>query len=291
MGDCSIKIRLPEKLVKGAGISGGRFLPGWVYRFEIEIKNRGDKEKVVSINTTFGNGLTYLGGLSLQGKDQGIVDKIVIVQPSIEIGNNNLIVFANNIKLSPKSTNKIYFDLGLYDRFTVNSVENSGEKIPHRSFLHITAHVLEDGEIVSDKIVCEAMDCQISMQLNQNKAHTGNETRVYIQCRASQYDLIRKVYIKCILDNGEEYISGSCNLEPNNIYKFNNRTVLKWFYDVVNPMEEIRLSFKIKIKQNYIDGKVIKSGDRLLNSVNVNGVNNFSYTQCPDTSKDYVEIV
>ncbi len=285
MSDCSVKIYFPKKILKGAGLRATSFIPSWIYTIKIVVKNNSEYFKICSLNSTLANGLTYLNNLKVNGPDRDIAEYIKIVEPNEKVGNNNLIIFANNFKLSPLSENIITFDLALYDKYTENSVVNSGSKIPHKSTLNINTYLLCDGEISSDNITSESMDYEINVTCDDSKLKINDETKLYIECKAGQYDLVRKVYLKSVLDSGVKYLIQTSNHEPSNLYSYDNRTILKWNFDVVNPSECKKIAFKIKIKNKYNDDTLVKAGDSLINSVNSNGVNNSSYKQCPDTCK------
>lgn len=291
MSDCSVKIYFPKKILKGAGIRATSFIPSWTYTIKIIIKNNSEYFKICSLNSTFANGLTYMGNLKVIGPDEEIVNYIKAVEPSTSIGNDNLIIFANNFKLSPLSENTIIFDLALYDKYSENSVVNSGNKIPHKSSLNINTYLLSDGEISFDNLSCEAMDYEINFTCEDNELKVNDETKFYIECKAGQYDLIRKVYLKCVLDSGFKYLTQTSNLEPNNVYSFDNRTILKWNFDVLNPSECKKIGFKAKVKGLYSDETPVKTGDTFINSINSNGVNNISYKQCPDTCRYNIKII
>jgi len=285
MSDCSVKIYFPKKILKGAGLRATSFIPSWIYTIKIVVKNNSEYFKICSLNSTLANGLTCLNNLNVSGPDKDIAEYIKIVEPNEKVGNNNLIIFANNFKLSPLSENIITFDLALYDKYTENSVVNSGSKIPHKSTLNINTYLLCDGEISCDNITSESMDYEINVTCDDSKLKINDETKLYIECKAGQYDLVRKVYLKSVLDSGVKYLTQTSNHEPSNLYSYDNRTILKWNFDVVNPSECKKIAFKIKIKNKYNDDTLVKAGDSLINSVNSNGVNNSSYKQCPDTCK------
>lgn len=291
MNDCSVKIYFPKKILKGAGLRDSSFIPAWVYSIKIIIKNNSEYFKICSLNSTLANGLRYLGNMSIEGPDKEISEHIKVVEPNEKVGNNNLILFANNFKLSPMSENILSFDLALYDKYTNNSLENSGAKIPHKTILNINTYLLSDGDMSFDNITSEVMDYEIKLRSDEEKMSVGEETKLYLECKAGQYDLIRRAYLKSVLDSGFKYISQSSNYEPSKMYSYDNRTILKWSFDVVNPSECKRIAFKVKLKNKYNDDSEIKVGDTLINSINSNGVNNSSYNQCPDSSKCNILVV
>ncbi|QSX05136.1 hypothetical protein JYG23_10625 [Sedimentibacter sp. zth1] len=291
MKDCTVKITFPKKVLKGAGLKKTSFLPSWIYNIKISIKNNSEYFKICSFNSTFANGITYLNNLSVNGPDYDIINFLKFVEPNLKVGNDNLIVFANNFKLSPLSENIITFDIAINNNYTSSSIENSGAKISHKTTLNINTYLLNDGNIYSDNISTEAMDYLIEVNSDTDKLKINEKSKIYINCKAGQYDSIRKVYLKCSLDSGFDYLTGTTNIEPKNLYLSNNRTILKWFFDIVNQGECKKIGFKVMSKSKYKDESTVKIGDNLINSINSNGVNNSTYTQCPDTCRQGFFIV
>lgn len=285
MNDCSIKIYFDKKILKGAGLKDSTYLPAWIYNLKIVIKNNTEYFKICSLNSTLANGLTYFKNLKVTGKDEEIIDYVNIIEPNKKTGNDNVIVFANNFKLSPLSENIISFDVALSDRYTQDSLENSGDKIPHKSKLIINSYLLCDSLMYSDKIICEAMDYIINIGVEDSQIKVNDETKLYIECKAGQYDLIRKVYLKCSINSGLKYITQTSNLEPNKMFTYDNRTILIWNFNNINQCECIKIGFKVKLKDMYNDLTSVKIGDNIGNSINSNGANNSTYTQCYDSDK------
>ena len=143
MKECTISIDAPERMLKGAGIPDSSFVPSSIYKLKINFSNTGESSKICSFSSTLGNGVRYLKNIVHEGPDLSLLNKTMIVEPTKELGNNNVIIFADNFVLSPKSTNTIIFDVAICDRFTSNSTENTGEKIPHKCKINFFAHLIE----------------------------------------------------------------------------------------------------------------------------------------------------
>lgn len=291
MENVSIFTSAPQKIIKGAGIKNTQFVPAWVYTIKLDIKNESENTKLCSFNSTLANGLSFVGNMKIDGPDKDILETIHVVEPTLSIGNDNIIIFANNFKLSKNSINTLSFDVALNDCYTINSVENSGEKIPHKSILNIFSHLLCDGVISSSNASIEAVDYELCIHCDDLDVHTNETTKLYIECKASQYDIIRKVYIRAILDSGIKYLTETSNIDPNNVYTYDNRTILKWNIDLINPGECKKIGFKIKIKPDYTGGDEVLPGDTLNVVFNSNGVINSTYAQSPDTVKYKFNVV
>lgn len=281
MKKCTITINAPEKILKGAGITNTSFIPAYIYKLNIELKNNSDIARLCSFSSTLGNGIRYLNNMEHSGPDINILESVNIVKPDYKVGNNNVIVFANNINLSPNSTNILTFDIALYDNLTINSSENTGDKILHKSKINYYAHLIcEDivDSCSSSSIVC---DYELVVKCDNQSIKKGDTTKFYIHCNAGQYDVARSVYLRSILDSGLEFVGDSSNLQPRNIYAFNGKTILKWDVGSLQPSESRRIGYMVKVKDDVESGTILKS------KLNSNCINNSEYTQCP-VSCEYI---
>lgn len=280
MNNCKISIDAPKRFLKGAGILNTTFLPSWVYKVNITLKNQSDAQEICSFSTTLGNGIRFMDNLHIVGPDTDLYHKINVAVPDSSIGNNNVIIFANNFLLSPNSENTICFDTCLCDNYTENSTENSGGKIPHRSNIHFYGHLINGENVDSCSFISKACDYEVSVHCENDKILPGEETKFYICLKAGQYSMVRGVYVRSILDQGLKFIEDSSNLEPRNVYSFDKRTVLKWDVGTLQPSEVKKIGYKVTLEDKH-DGKEIKSGDILKNKINSNCINSSTYTQCP----------
>lgn len=275
MKECTISINAPEKILKGAGVPNTSFIPAYIYKLNIELKNTGEQTKLCSFSSTLGNGIRYLGSMEHSGPDSILLKKVNVVEPAFETGNNNVIVFANNINLSPDSVNIITLDIALCDKLTVNSIENSGDKIPHKRKVHFYGHLICEDTVDSCKASSCACDYELVVKCDNETIKKGETTKFHIYCNTGQYDMARSVYLRSILDEGLEFVGDSSNLQPRNIYTFNGKTILKWDVGSLQPSESKRIGYMVKVKDD------IESGYILKNKLNSNCINNSEYTQCP----------
>lgn len=285
MKECNIAIEAPVNFLKGAGLLNTLFLPAWIYNIKIILSNNSFQPKLCSLSSTLANGIRYMKNLKIDGPDKEIFDAIHIVEPTAEVRNNNVIVFANNITLSPNSINKITFDVALSDNYTKNSLENSGEKILHLNKLNFNAYMICNENVYSASFISEACDYDVCISCEDKIVSIGDTTKFYLQCRAGQYDAVRGVYFRSILDDGLQFVPDSSNLEPKNVLTTNDKTVIKWSIGSLLPTEVKRVGFKVTVNNQYIDNETINTGDILTNTINSNCINNSTYTQCPVSQK------
>ncbi|MDW5300243.1 MAG: hypothetical protein SA378_08915 [Sedimentibacter sp.] len=277
MKDCTISIDAPIGLLKGAGIPNTLFIPSRIYQLKIEFKNVCEYPKLCSFSSTLGNGIRYFKNMTHSGPDVSLLEKTCVIEPSAELGNNNVIVFANNFIISPNSTNTLTFDIALCDKYTKNCLENSGDKIPHKSKINFYGHLINENNIDSCSTESLAHDYEIQVKCDDETIKSGETTKYYVHCNAGQYDMSRSVYLRSILDEGLEFIADSCNLEPRNVYKFNGRTIIKWDIGNLQPSESKRIGYMVKLKNDF----KTEPNYILKNKLNSNCVNNSVYTQCP----------
>ncbi len=277
MKECTISINAPEKILKGAGIPNTSFIPAYIYKLKIELKNTGSTTKLCSFSSTLGNGIRYLDGLEHSGPDKSLPDKVTVVKPKPEIGNNNVIVFANNIILSPNSTNIITLDIALCDKLTADSTENTGSKILHKSKINFYGHLICQDYVDSCSAVSHAYDYELVVKCDSKTIGKGETTKFHIHCNTGQYDMARSVYLRSILDGGLEFVGDSSNIQPRNIYSFNGKTILKWDLGSLQPSESKRIGYMVRARDDVEPGYILK------NKLNSNCINNSEYTQCPSS--------
>ncbi|WP_312812589.1 hypothetical protein [Sedimentibacter sp.] len=283
MKELTISIKPPDKILKGAGIPNTSFIPSYIYKLNIELINSSNQSKLCSFSSTLGNGIRYLKNMEHTGPDN-IVDKIKIVEPCEDVYNNNVIVFANNISLSPNSTNIITLDIGLCDKYTIDCIENTGDKISHKEKIHYYGHLICESYVDSCSAVSLACDYELIVKCDADKLQKGESTKYYIHCRTGQYDMARSVYVRCVLDNGLEFIGDSSNLQPEKVYSFNGKTIIKWNVGSLQPSEIKRIGYMVKVKEDTEQGSILKS------KLNSNCVNNSTYTQCPSSCEHLLTV-
>ena len=283
MNDCTILIDAPKKFLKGAGFPNTAFLPAWIYKVKIVLKNSSDSPRLCSFSATLGNGIRYINDLQLSGPDRNLYNMVNVIVPTPTVGNNNVIIFANNFMLSPNSENILILDTCLCNNYSENSIENSGIKIPHSSKLSFYGHLINGEEVDSCSFTSEACDYEIDIKCEDNEITLNDTTKFYLECKTGQYDMVRSVYVRSILDEGLEFIADSANMEPRNVYTFDNRTVLKWNVGSLQPSEVKKIGYKVMLKESLFADSIIKPGDILKNKTNSNCINNSTYTQCPSS--------
>jgi hypothetical protein len=277
MKECTISINAPGKMLKGAGVPNTSFIPAYIYKLEIPLKNTSSNIKLCSFSSTLGNGIRYLNNMEHSGPDIKLLNSINVVTPTPEIGNNNVIIFANNIILSANSTNTITFDIALCDKLTIGSAENTGVKIPHKSKIYFYGHLICEDFVDSCSTISRALNYELKVKCDNKTIKKGETTKFYVYCNTGQYDMARSVYVRSILEPELEFVGDSCNLQPRNVYNFNGNTILKWDVGSLQPSESKRIGYMVKIKNDVNPGQILK------NKLNSNCINNSEYTQCPSS--------
>jgi len=277
MKECNIYIDAPEKMLKGAGIPNTSFIPSCIYQLKIELENTCESPKLCSFSSTLGNGIRYLKNMHHFGPDLSLLGKTYAVEPSTDLENDNVIIFANNFILSPDSINTLTFDIALCDKRTENSLENSGDKIPHKSSINFYGHLINENNVDSCSASSLAYDYELQVKCDDEKIQSGDTAKFFVHCNAGQYDMARSVYVRSILDDGLELVADSCNLQPRNVYKFNGKTIIKWDLGSLQPSESKRIGYMVKLRDDF----KAESGFLLKTKLNSNCINNTAYTQCP----------
>lgn len=289
---CKLKINIvaPKKILKGAGYPNSIFLPAWIYKLRINIINNTKINQLTSLNIVLPNGIRFLDNLHINGPDESTISKIKAISPNKEITNDNAIIFANNVLLSPSSINILSFDIALSNNFTINSIENSGKRIPHKHELNFCAHLLNECEIYSSNFKSEALEYLVNITSENDSATPSDIIKFYIECKTGQYNMVNNVYFRNILSDGLSFVDNTSNIEPDQIYPQDNDIVLKWCFGSLKACETRKIGYKASIEDTYHSKSLLQKGDIIKNYINSNCVNNKTATQCPDTDSISINI-
>lgn len=271
----------PNKIPKGAGTPNS---PRWVYTYTLTVLNNSREPTIVTLIDNLPNGVRYLGNLQVSGPDSAQLSSPNIITPSPGIGCQDFVTIDwGSVTLSPTSSNTITFDAAIWDNYTENCIENSGDRIPHNTQLLNLATLNGASGPVERETITRAMDATIDKSVASNQTDVGvvnNYTLVY---RINQYDDVDSFTIVDTIGNGETYNPGSASITPDSIVvNVDGTTTLTWNLGTQSIGTEATITFSTTVDMDFVPSDPVSSGDTLTNDVSIDGTTPFGTT--PDSS-------
>ncbi|QGT98596.1 internalin, putative [Candidatus Syntrophocurvum alkaliphilum] len=278
---------VPGKEPKGAGIPPIPPDAQWPFDHTIIIDNNTRESTIVGISDVLDNGIRYIGPINAIGPDAVQLLTPLIVVP-IPGGQDFVTIDWINITLSTGSINTISYEVGIWNNFTINGEENTGNRIPHQTPMEDTVTMDNGSGPVSDTDDTLAMDLTISKSQNITTIDTGIMITYSLTYRVNQYDDINDVVITDILSDGQTYQVGSASIPPTSVSPKNpltGETTVVWDIGNLNSSDSATITFHTLIDDSYfVTGLPVLSGDDLYNDVYIDGINATTGTPTPDSS-------
>ncbi|QXM06264.1 DUF11 domain-containing protein [Crassaminicella indica] len=275
----------PSKMPKGAGLVSPSKYPRWPYQYKLTIMNNSRTPSSVTLLDHLPNGVRYLGNLNVTGPDAPVLSNPTIIVPTGPESQDFVTLDWGSIELSANSVNTISFNAAIWDNYTVNGIENSGSKIPHRTPLENIATLDGLSGPIQSIVKTNAMDATINKSIDRNITDVGEINTYTLTYRINQYDNISSFVITDTIGNGQSYNHGSASIIPDSITVHpNGTTTLTWNLGLLITETTGNITFTTTVNTNYSTGNPVASGDTLFNNTNITGINQTTSTAAPDYS-------
>lgn len=285
----NLKKSAPKKMPKGAGEIDPVISPLWVYEYTLVLTNNTTTPSTVTFVDNLPNGVRYLDSLNVIGPDSALLSTLTVIAPSL--GHDYYTLDWGIVNLSANSVNTITFKAAIWDNYTVNGVENSGEPIPHGKKLTNISQLNGLGGIVTSTTETAAMDATIDKSVNKTFTDVGDILNYTLTYKVNQYDNVNSFVIIDTLSNGQSYNVGSASVAPSSVTpNMDGTTNIQWDIGDLTKGTTGVITFTATVLANYIVGLPVVSDDTLPNNVISNGVNETRSTETPDDSTSYTNI-
>ncbi|QZY55916.1 isopeptide-forming domain-containing fimbrial protein [Crassaminicella profunda] len=275
----------PGKMPKGAGFISPILSPRWPYPYTLTVMNNSREPSVVTLVDNLPNGVRYLGGLSVTGPDAGSLSSPTIITPSGPGSQDFVTLDWGSVTLSSNAVNIITFNAAIWDNYTVNGIENSGVRIPHRTPLENIATLNGLSGPVEGHVKTNAMDATINKSINKSITDVGEINTYTLTYRINQYDDVGSFVITDIIGDGQRYNIGSASIVPNSVtVNLDGTTILIWNLGIRTTGTTGTITFRTTVNPNYSTTNPVAAGDTLLNDVDIDGTNQTTSTPTPDRS-------
>ncbi|WP_346891675.1 hypothetical protein [Clostridium sp. UBA3887] len=284
----------PSKIPKGAGLLSPITPPIWPYQYTLTIINNSLIPSTITLIDNFPNGARYLGNLSVTGPDSVELSTPTIITPSVgPLCQDFVTIDWGTVTLSPNSVNTIIFNAAIWDNYTANCIENSGDRISHMTPLQNVSTLNGASGPVQGIVVTNAMDATINKGVSSSSTDVGQINNYTLTYRINQYDDVDDVVITDVIGNGQTYNIGSASLlpvNPNPPINPNGTTTLTWNLGLLTTGTTGTITFSTTTSNNYYLGGPVSAGDSLNNNVTITGTNDTTITPTPDNSSTRISI-
>ncbi|SKA79425.1 conserved repeat domain-containing protein/fimbrial isopeptide formation D2 domain-containing protein [Caloramator quimbayensis] len=275
----------PSKMPKGAGL-----IPSpssrWPFTYTLILDNNTREASNITLIDNLPNGVRYLGNLTASGTDalSFLSPSIIVPSPPAPCSNYTIIDWGSKT-LSAGSITTINFDCAIWDKYTQNCIENSGQKIPHKTPLINTAILDGLSGPVTSNLTTLAMDITIDKSVSSNITDVGTYNNFTLDYKVNQYNNTNSVVIEDTLPDGMQYISGSGSIPPSSVtVNPNGTTTIIWNLGNLAAGSTGSITFSSITLSNYINTNPVAANDSLTNKVNIDGLNSSSLKETPDNS-------
>ncbi len=277
---------VPGKMPKGAGFISPEVEPIWVFQYTLTLKNNSRLDSIVNLTDNLPNGVRYLGGLDITGPDSNVLSSPDIISPTPGPGCQNIVVLDwGVVTLSANSVNTITFNSAIWNNFTQDCIENSGEKIPHGAPLESQASLNGESGIVNDKATIKAMDVTIDKSVGSIITDVGQTNNYSLVYKVNQYDEIDTAVLTDIVSDGQSYNNGSASIVPDSVEsKSDGTTEIQWNLGLFTIGLVGTITFNTIVDNIYENGDLVYAKDSLRNDTSISGINQSTINQVSDSS-------
>ncbi|GKX29697.1 hypothetical protein SH1V18_21770 [Vallitalea longa] len=282
----------PGKVPKGAGIPSGAS-PQWPYEYELVIHNNTRSASIVDITDILDNGIRFIGPITASGPDsaQLIPPNPVVTTPSPG-GQDNVTIEWTNVSLSANSTNTVNFIAAIWDNYTVGGIENSGARIPHLTPMNNQVTIDGASGPVTDEVDTLAMDLLITKSQDPTDLVIGSIINYTLNYRVNQYDSLNSVIVTDRISDGQTFQSAVP--VPTSVSAkdpITGSTTIIWDLGSLGTSTSGTITFSTIVDTDYfVTSQPVLAGDFLTNEVEIDGINDTTSTDTPDSSFSFGQI-
>lgn len=278
----------PSKAVKGASDFVSPDPANFPFQYTLTIENNSRSSSNITLIDDLPNGIRYLNNLSVAGPDSIALSSPTIILPSVSQDFTTL--DWGTVTLSADSVNTITFDAAIWDRYTVNGVENSGDIITHMTPLENTAELDGLSGHTAATTTTNAMDATIRKSVSPAFTDVGQILNYTLTYAISQYYDIDDFTIVDITADGQTYNNDASVTPFSFVENPDGTTRIEWQLGNLTASTTGTITFTTTVDATYFDGAPVASNDVIGNTANSNGINAALLTNVPDSSSSSSEI-
>lgn len=249
----------PTKYLKGAGeVSDNASDANQIFNSYVKIENNTRESSLVDLKIDLANGIRYVGNWLATGDDATEFITPNIVLPSI--GQNFTSISALNVELKAGSSNEISFDAAIWDKLTVNGVENSGGEILQGDILQSSVSLFSQGLYQYAYLSLEALILFFTKTLLSPLTDWNVVNHFSINYIVSPYIGINSFYLTNLIPDGMSFSESSPAVDSL-IDNGDGTTSITWNIGTLASNSSGTINFSLLTNSTYFDGSNISSTD------------------------------
>ncbi|MGL5411374.1 hypothetical protein [Cetobacterium sp.] len=231
----------PLQVIKGAGTLGSDNASD-IYTITIQIQNTIVESSNISLALNLANGFRYIGAWSASGSNSSNFNSPVITNPTAI--NNFVSLSLTNKTLSAGGLVIITFQIAVWNKYTIDGIQNSGSIIP--SDISLTSSINLTGNLTSfyNEFSIKVETFIVDYICENIYTDALMENDYVISYSVSSYTDIYDVSLTFNIPDGMSYKSDSSTLTPTTIIDLSTLTQVIWDITTIssNTDNTIRLS-------------------------------------------------
>lgn len=286
----SLKKSAPEKVPKGAALPSDRITTcRWPYEYTLEVvNNTREASTEVTITDTLPNGVRYLDALTITGTNIAAGLNSPNVSYTAPPSTNFTEVTWTAITLPPTSFNIIKFKAAIYNNYTLDGIENSGNKIHHNTVMINNVSLNGQSGLITSTAATTAMDALINKNINPTSIDVNIQMLISLNYKINQYDDIINFKIIDVLPKGSTYDTTSTPTDVPESVVYNSSegtTTITWSFLTAAKSTDGTIQFHASVLPKYTPTNNVIADDTLVNTSSIYGTNSSTLTDAPDDSK------
>lgn len=245
--------------LKGAGTSSETLDATSTFPITLQIINSTRDSSDVSLKISLANGIRYLGSWATSGTDSANFSNPEIYPVTSSQDHVNILL--ENKTLSPGSDTSVTFQAAIWDKYTENGVENSGELIQNGTSLLSSASLSGNNTSYSSNFDITALELKLVQTVENAITDVALLNEYTLSYSTSSYFSQKDVLFYFIIPDGMSYIEDSSTVNPTSISMVDNTTVLRWNMESLNGNVDDFIKLYTITDPSYMSGEDVYSTD------------------------------
>ncbi|WP_297637638.1 hypothetical protein, partial [uncultured Clostridium sp.] len=241
-------VTYPLQSLKGAGTFGSDNATD-IFNITVQIQNTIAESSNISFILNLANGIRYIGGWTASGSNSSSFNSPVLINPTAT--NNFVSLTLTNKTLSAGGLVTITFQAAIWDKYTINGIQNSGGLIP--SDVDLTTSINLSGNLTSfsTQFAIKAESFVLTYSCANSFTDVFMDNEFIISYSASAYTDIYDASILFNIPDGMSYKTNSSTITPTTIIDLTTLTQVVWNFDTIPANSDNIMSLITTTDQTY----------------------------------------